>query len=138
MRLALEEAHAAYAEGEVPIGAVLVLGDEVIARDHNRIEQLSDPTAHAEMLCLTAGTSYLRSKYLPQAALYVTLEPCPMCAGAMGWAQLGKVVFAARDPERGFLRYTPSLLHPKGKWYQGPFGEEALELLQRFFRERRV
>ncbi len=137
MRIAIQEAHAALAAGEVPVGAVLVLEGAIIARDHNRTEQLCDPTAHAEILCLTAATSHLRSKYLRKATLYVTLEPCAMCAGALNWAQIGEVVFAAPDPERGFSRYTPSLLHPRTVWRQGPFGEEALALLQRFFRERR-
>lgn len=137
MRLALQEAQTAYQEGEVPVGAVLVIENQIINRDHNRTEQLHDPSAHAEMLCITAATSHLRSKYLRQATLYVTLEPCPMCAGALAWAQIGEVVFAAPDPERGFSRYTPSLLHPRTRLRQGPLAAEAMELLQRFFRERR-
>ncbi|MCS7296595.1 MAG: nucleoside deaminase [Bacteroidia bacterium] len=137
MRLALAEAEAAYREGEVPVGAVLVIKKEVIARDHNRTEQLMDPTAHAEMLCLTAAVTHLRSKYLRQATLYVTLEPCAMCAGALGWSQIGQIVFAVRDPERGFTRYAPSLLHPKTRWCEGPCASESQTLLQRFFREIR-
>jgi tRNA(adenine34) deaminase len=137
LRIALEEAQKAYEEGEVPVGAVLVMEGRILARDHNRTEQLQDPTAHAEILCLTAVTHDLQAKYLPTAALYVTLEPCPMCAGALAWAQVGELVYAAPDPERGFSRYHPSLLHPRTRWRQGPLGEEALYLLQRFFRERR-
>lgn len=137
MKLALEEAHQAYHTGEVPVGAVLVVRRRVIARDHNRTEELQDPTAHAEMLCLSAATAFLRSKYLRSATLYVTLEPCPMCAGALAWAQIGRLVYAAPDPDRGFSRYQPALLHPRTRWEQGPFADEALELLQRFFRNRR-
>ncbi|MCX7607410.1 MAG: nucleoside deaminase [Bacteroidia bacterium] len=137
MRLALAEAQEAYREGEVPVGAVLVMRGEVVARDHNRTERLKDPTAHAEILCLTAATHRLGAKYLPEAVLFVTLEPCPMCAGALAWAQIGEVVYAAPDPERGFSRYVPSLLHPRTQWRQGPLQEESLTLLRRFFRERR-
>ncbi|MCX8112511.1 MAG: nucleoside deaminase [Bacteroidia bacterium] len=138
MRIAIEEAQLAYEEGEVPVGAVLTLGGELIARDHNRTEQLCDATAHAEMLCLTAATAHLRSKYLRQAVMYITLEPCAMCAGALAWVQIGEIVFAASDPERGFSRYKPSPLHPKTQWRQGPFEQEALALLKRFFQERRL
>lgn len=137
MRIALQEAHRALEEGEVPIGAVLVVGPHLLARDHNRTEQLKDPTAHAEMLCLTAATTHLRSKYLPDATLYVTLEPCPMCAGALTWAQIGEIVYAAPDPQRGFSRHTPSLLHPRTRVRRGPFAEEALTLLRHFFQLRR-
>lgn len=137
MRIALQEARKALAAGEVPIGAVLVMEHQLLARDHNRTEQLKDPTAHAEILCLTAATTHLRSKYLPEATLYVTLEPCPMCAGALAWAQIGEIVYAAPDPKRGFSRHTPSLLHPRTRVRLGPFAEEALALLQHFFQLRR-
>lgn len=138
MRLALRQAEAALEANEVPIGAVLVIEGKIIAQDHNRVEELHDPTAHAEMLCITAAVSALRTKYLPHATLYVTLEPCPMCAGAAAWSQLGAIVYAARDPERGFLRYTPSLLHPRTVLRQGPYAEEALSLLKAFFHMRRT
>lgn len=137
MALALAQARQAYQLGEVPIGAVLVIEGRVIAQDHNRTETLQDPTAHAEMLCLSAATEFLRAKYLRRATLYVTLEPCPMCAGALAWAQIGRLVYAAADPERGFTRYQPPLLHPRTQWQQGPFTEEALALLQTFFRSKR-
>lgn len=137
MRIALAEAKAALTAGEVPIGAVLVMEGEILAKDHNRTEALSDPTAHAELLCISAATASLGAKYLPAATLYVTLEPCAMCAGALAWARVGEIVFAAPDPLRGFLRYQPSLPHPRTRWRQGPFGEEALQLLRRFFHERR-
>lgn len=137
MRMALAEAEAALAAGEVPVGAVLVIDGEILAKDHNRTEALSDPTAHAELLCITAATTALGAKYLPTATLYVTLEPCAMCAGAMAWARVGELVFAATDPLRGFSRYQPSLLHPRTRWRQGPFAEEALQLLRKFFHERR-
>lgn len=138
MGLALRQAEAAFEANEVPIGAVLVIDGKVIAQDHNRVEELQDPTAHAEILCITAATSALRSKYLRHATLYVTLEPCPMCASAAAWSQLGEIVYAARDPERGFLRYAPSLLHPRTVLRQGPYAEEALRLLKAFFHMRRT
>ncbi|MDW8417114.1 MAG: nucleoside deaminase [Bacteroidia bacterium] len=137
MRIALSEAEVAYREGEIPVGAVIVINDEIIAKDHNRVEQLRDPTAHAEMLCLTAATTHLRNKYLRQATLYVTLEPCPMCAGALQWAQIREIVYAASDPKLGFSQYTPAILHPKTTHRQGPFCDEALTLIKRFFHERR-
>ena len=133
LALALEAAQA----GEVPVGAVLVCGDTLIAADHNRTETLQDPTAHAEILCITAATSHLRSKYLRDCTLYVTLEPCPMCAGAIAWAQIGTLVYGAPDPERGFSRFHPSLLHPKTRVHRGVLADEARILLQRFFQERR-
>lgn len=137
MRIALQEAEAAYAEGEIPVGSLIVIEGEIIARDHNRTEQLQDPTAHAEILCLSAATSHLRSKYLRQATLYVTLEPCVMCAGALAWAQIGAIVYAAPDPQRGFSLYTPPLLHPRTHCRSGLLAEKARSLLQRFFQERR-
>ncbi|MCS7162736.1 MAG: nucleoside deaminase [Bacteroidia bacterium] len=137
MRLALEEAERARASGEVPVGAVLVVEERIIARDHNRTEQLCDPTAHAEMLCLTAACTALQSKYLAHATLYVTLEPCAMCAAALGWAQIGGLVYGASDPQKGFTRYTPALLHPRTRVRQGLLAEAAQYLLQEFFRSRR-
>ncbi len=137
MRKALELAEAAAAMQEVPVGAVLVCGEELIAADHNRTESLCDPTAHAEILCLTAATAVLRSKYLRSCTLYVTLEPCAMCAGALAWAQIGALTYAASDPLRGFTRYQPSLLHPKTIVQGGLFADEARRFLQRFFQDRR-
>ncbi|MEN2992669.1 MAG: nucleoside deaminase [Bacteroidia bacterium] len=137
MRLALEEAERAWALGEVPVGAVLVVEQRIVAKDHNRTEQLRDPTAHAEILCLTAACSALQSKYLPQATLYVTLEPCAMCAAALGWAQIGHLVYGASDPQKGFTRYMPPLLHPRTRIRQGILAEAAQYLLQEFFRSRR-
>ncbi len=137
MRLALRLAQQAAQQGEVPVGAVLVCGDKIIAQDHNRTETFHDPTAHAEILCLTAATHALQSKYLLGCTLYVTLEPCAMCAGALGWAQLGMLVYGASDPQKGYTRYVPSPLHPKTQVLQGVLAEEARALLQDFFRRRR-
>jgi tRNA(adenine34) deaminase len=138
MRKALQLAQQAARMGEVPVGAVLVCGDTLIAADHNRTEALQDPTAHAEMLCLTAATSYLRSKYLRECTLYVTLEPCPMCAGALAWAQIGTLVYGAPDPERGFSQFHPPLLLPKTHIHAGLLANEALALLKQFFQDRRI
>jgi len=137
MRRALLLASEAARAGEVPVGAVLVCGDTLIAADHNRTEALHDPTAHAEILCITAAATHLRSKYLRECTLYVTLEPCPMCAGAIAWAQIGALVYSAPDPERGFSKFHPPLLHPKTQVYHGLLADEARSLLQRFFQERR-
>ena len=137
MREALEEAQLAADEGEVPVGAVVVARGRVIARGHNMTERLADPTAHAEMIALTAATEALGGKYLTDCALYVTLEPCPMCAAALAWAQLGRLVYGASDPRRGYARFTPSLLHPKTEVVSGILDEESLDLLTAFFQERR-
>lgn len=137
MREALAEAQLAADEGEVPVGAVVVARGRVIARGHNMTERLADPTAHAEMIALTAATEALGWKYLTDCALYVTLEPCPMCAAALAWAQLGCLVYGASDPRRGYARFTPSLLHPKTEVVSGVLDEESLDLLTAFFQERR-
>lgn len=137
MREALAEAQLAAEEGEVPVGAVVVARGRVIARGHNMTERLADPTAHAEMIALTAATEALGGKYLTDCALYVTLEPCPMCAAALAWAQLGRLVYGASDPRRGYARFTPSLLHPKTEVVSGILDEESLDLLTAFFQERR-
>ncbi|MCR5570826.1 MAG: nucleoside deaminase [Bacteroidales bacterium] len=137
MREALAEARIAADEGEVPVGAVVVARGRVIARGHNMTERLADPTAHAEMIALTAATEALGGKYLSDCALYVTLEPCPMCAAALAWAQLGRLVYGASDPRRGYVRFTPSLLHPKTEVVSGILDEESLDLLTAFFQERR-
>jgi len=137
MREALAEARIAADEGEVPVGAVVVARGRVIARGHNMTERLADPTAHAEMIALTAATEALGGKYLSDCALYVTLEPCPMCAAALAWAQLDRLVYGASDPRRGYARFTPSLLHPKTEVVSGILDEESLDLLTAFFQERR-
>lgn len=137
MRQALVEARKALAKGEVPIGAVIVCNDRIIARAHNLTETLCDPTAHAEMQAITMATSELGGKYLQQCTLYVTVEPCVMCAGAIGWAQLPHVVYGCSDEKRGFLTYAPQALHPKAQTEGGILEEECRQLMQDFFRSRR-
>ena len=136
MRRAFEEALLAYEKGEVPVGVVVVANNTIIARGHNLTEQLNDVTAHAEMQAITAAANYLGGKYLHDCTLYVTLEPCQMCAGALYWSQITRVVFAASDDCRGFKSLGLSL-HPKTKVKSGVLAKESSELLQRFFRERR-
>lgn len=133
MRQALREARRALEEGEVPIGAVVVAGDRIVGRGHNLVERLSDPTAHAEMQALTAATSTLGGKYLPDCTLYVTVEPCIMCAGAIGWAQVGRVVWGADDAKKGYRRYCESVFHPRAEVRSGVLGEECEELMTSFF-----
>ncbi|MBO7365410.1 MAG: nucleoside deaminase, partial [Bacteroidales bacterium] len=113
MKEALREARAALAEDEIPIGAVIVCKGRIVGKGHNMTERLHDPTAHAEMIAITAATEALGGKYLNECTLYVTVEPCPMCAGALNWAQIGRIVYGAIDPKRGDSLFTPSLLHPK-------------------------
>lgn len=137
MRLALAEAEKALEQGEVPIGAVIVSGGRVVARAHNLTETLHDPTAHAEMQAITMATNELGGKYLTGCTLYVTVEPCVMCAGAIGWAQLPRVVFGCRDDKRGFLTFAPQALHPKAQTAGGVLEEECRRLMQQFFKERR-
>lgn len=137
MREALAEARDAAAEDEVPIGAVVVCGGRVIARGHNMTERLHDSSAHAEMIALTAATEALGGKYLDKCTLYVSVEPCPMCAGAMNWAQVGKVVYGASDPKRGYTRFTPSLLHPKTEVAGGVMEGECGEIVSEFFKSKR-
>lgn len=137
MRLALREAEAAFAEGEIPVGAVVAFGGRVIARAHNQTEALRDVTAHAEMLAVTSAANLLGGKYLQGCTLYVTVEPCVMCAGALGWAQVGRVVYGAADPRRGFTAFAPRALHPRARAEGGLLAGECLELMQRFFRQRR-
>ncbi len=137
MSLALVEAQKALKEGEVPIGSVVVIGDNIIGRGHNLVETLSDATAHAEMQAITAATSTLGGKYLPEATLYVTVEPCAMCAGAIAWSQLGEVVWGADDPKRGFRHYSQTLLHPKTKVRNGVLREECEALMHSFFAKLR-
>ena len=138
MHVALKEAEKAYKVREVPVGAVVVHEHRIIARAHNQVELLQDATAHAEMIALTAAFGYMGAKYLPDCTLYITLEPCCMCAGALYWAQLGRLVFGAHDPSRGYLAVERNLLHPRTEVTQGVCGEEASGLLTQFFQQLRV
>jgi len=137
MKEALKLAKQAFEEGEIPVGAVIVANKQIIARAYNQTERLSDPTAHAEMLALTSATNYLGTKYLNECSLYVTLEPCGMCAGALYWSQLGKLIFSAEDDNRGFRKINPSMLHPKTEFTQGPLAEESGSLVTEFFKKLR-
>ena len=137
MRRAIQEAEQAYHEGEVPIGAVVVSQIRIIARAHNLTETLTDVTAHAEMQAITAAANLLGGKYLNECVLYVTVEPCVMCAGALGWAQIGKVVYGASDEKRGFRRYAPGALHPKTEVVFGVLENECSELMKAFFQNKR-
>ncbi len=134
---ALKEANCAREEDEVPIGAVIVCNGKIIARAHNLTETLSDPTAHAEMQAITAATSYLGGKYLGDCELYVTVEPCPMCAAALNWAQIKRVVYGASDSKRGFSLFAPSLLHPKTEVVKGVLQEQCGSMVTEFFRSKR-
>jgi len=137
MRAALEQARIADADGEIPIGAVVVCGDRIVGVGHNMTESLDDPTAHAEMIAMTAACNTIGGKYLTDCTLYVTVEPCPMCAAAMAWAQLGELVYGAPDPKRGYSLFTPSLLHPKTKVQSGILADECSEIVSAFFSARR-
>ena len=137
MQQALREAKTAYDEGEIPIGAVIVSNDTIIARTHNLTERLNDVTAHAEMLAFTAATEMLGAKYLTGCTLYVTVEPCVMCAGAAGWSQISRIVYGASDPKRGFERLGHGMLHPKTIVEQGVLEEDCSELMKKFFKDRR-
>ena len=137
MKEALREAEAAGAEGEVPIGAVVVAKGRIIGRGHNMTERLHDPTAHAEMIALTAATEAIGGKYLDDCTLYVTVEPCPMCAAALCWAQVGRVVYGASDPKRGFSLYSPSLMHPRTEIAAGVLAETCGNLVAGFFKQKR-
>ncbi len=137
MKEALQEARYALSDGEIPIGAVVVWRDSIIARGHNMTEKLHDTTAHAEMLAVTAATEAIGGKYLQDCTLYVTIEPCPMCAGALNWAQVGRIVYGAADPRRGYSLFTPSLLHPRTEVSSGVLADECSALVQDFFKARR-
>lgn len=137
MQQALLEAQKAYEQGEIPVGAVVVSGGRIIARGHNQTERLHDVTAHAEIIAITAASEHLGSKYLDECTLYVTLEPCVMCAGALAWAQLGSVVYGAEDEKRGFMRFGKELLHPKTKLLGGLLAEPCSRIMKAFFLERR-
>ena len=137
MKEALRQAALAEAEGEVPIGAVITCRGRIIGKGHNMTERLNDPTAHAEMIAITAATEAMGGKYLNDCTLYVTVEPCPMCAGALAWAQIGKVVYGAPDPKRGFSLFSPSLMHPKTEVISGILADECSSLVTEFFRNKR-
>ena len=136
MKKALQEAEMAFDKGEIPVGAVIVVADKIIARSHNLTELLNDVTAHAEMQSITAAANFLGGKYLKDCTLYVTLEPCQMCAGALYWSQISKIVFGARDEQRGFINMGTKL-HPKTTVVSGIMANEAADLMKRFFLERR-
>jgi tRNA(adenine34) deaminase len=137
MRQALAEARKAFEKDEVPIGAVIVCGQRIVARAHNLTEALNDVTAHAEMQAITAAADALGGKYLTDCTLYVTVEPCPMCAGALNWAQLSHVVYGATDKKRGFSLFSPNLLHPKTSVTSGVLEEECVKLMRDFFERKR-
>ncbi len=137
MREALLEAKASLAEGEIPIGAVVVCKGRIIGRGHNMTERLNDPTAHAEMIAITAATEAIGGKYLTDCTLYVTVEPCPMCAGALNWAQISRIVYGASDPKRGSTLFSPSLFHPKTEVAGGVLADECSTLMKEFFKEKR-
>lgn len=138
MQLALEEARKAFSMGEVPVGCVIVAQGQIVGRGHNLTETLQDVTAHAEIQAITAAASTLGGKYLPQCTLYVTVEPCVMCAGAIGWAQIHRVVFGAADEKRGFTVFAPQALHPKCTVSSGILEPECRELMQSFFAKKRT
>lgn len=137
MRKAIAEAEQAAAEGEIPIGAIVVCRGRILARTHNLTETLHDVTAHAEMQAITAAANALGGKYLQDCTLYVTVEPCPMCAGALGWSQIQRVVYGAPDDKRGYRKIAPAALHPKTEVATGVCEDDCRELMQRFFKERR-
>lgn len=137
MKEALREALMAAAEDEVPIGAVVVCRGRIIGKGHNMTERLNDPTAHAEMIAITAATEAMGGKYLNDCTIYVTVEPCPMCAGALAWSQIGKVVYGASDPKRGFSLFSPSLMHPKTEVVAEVLSEECGAMVSDFFRNKR-
>ena len=137
MHEALKEAGYAADGDEVPVGAVIVCRGRIIGRGHNMTETLHDPTAHAEMIAITAATEAMGGKYLNDCTLYVTVEPCPMCAGALAWSQIGRVVYGALDPKRGFSLYSPSLMHPKTEITAGVLADECGEIVSEFFRNKR-
>lgn len=137
MKRALAEAEQAFAEGEVPVGAVMVSRNKIISRAHNLTEKLNDVTAHAEMLAITAAANLIGGKYLTGCTLYVTVEPCIMCAGALGWSQIDRVVYGADDEKRGFLKFARNVLHPKTELIGGILRTECALILKRFFEERR-
>ena len=137
MKLALQEAQAAGEEEEIPIGAVVVSRGRIIGKGHNMVERLGHPTAHAEMIAITAATQSLGGKYLTDCTLYVTVEPCPMCAAALGWSQISRIVYGAPDPKRGYSLFSPTLLHPKTEVRSGVLADECSALVSDYFRKLR-
>ena len=137
MKMALVEAQKAFEKDEVPIGAVVVCKGRIIARAHNLTEMLNDVTAHAEMQAITAAATNIGGKYLNDCTLYVTVEPCPMCAGALAWSQIGKVVYGAADPKRGFSLFSPSIMHPKTEIIGGVLADECGNMVSDFFKKKR-
>ena len=137
MKKALQEAQIAFEEGEIPVGAIVVCENRIIAKARNQTEKLTDVTAHAEILAITAAAEYLGSKYLNECTVYITLEPCVMCAGALAWAQIGRVVYGADDDKRGFMRFGKKILHPKTTVEFGILREECGDLLKSFFKNKR-
>ena len=137
MKQALAEAQKAFAKDEIPIGAVIVCNGRIIARAHNLTETLNDVTAHAEMQAITAAATNVGGKYLTDCTLYVTVEPCPMCAGAIGWSQMRRVVYGATDEKKGYHKYAPNVLHPKTEVTQGVCADEAARLMKDFFNRKR-
>lgn len=137
MKKALEEARRAYDEDEIPVGAVVVCNDRIIARAHNLTETLTDVTAHAEMQVITAAAGVLGGKYLNECTLYVTLEPCVMCAGAIGWSQMKRLVYGASDEKRGYTKFAPQSLHPRTEVTSGVLADEAVTLMTDFFKAKR-
>lgn len=139
MGQALKQAQIAFEEDEVPVGAIVVIGDRIIARGYNQVEKLNDPTVHAEIIALTSAFHFLGSKYLPEASLYVTVEPCVMCAGALYWSKIGRVVYGASDEKNGYSRIQPLLspFHPKTEIVYGVLKEECADLMKKFFRNKR-
>lgn len=137
MKLALKQAQMAFEKDEVPVGAVVVYRDHIIAQTHNLTETLNDVTAHAEMQAITAAANALGGKYLDVCTLYVTVEPCVMCAGAIGWSQMGRVVYGAADPKRGFSVFAPKAMHPKTEVVSGVLADECGALMKEFFRRKR-
>lgn len=137
MKQAIQEAYKAFEADEIPVGAIIVSNNRIIARAHNLTERLNDVTAHAEMQAITAAANYLGGKYLKDCTLYVTLEPCNMCAGALAWSQITKIVYGASDDKRGFSRFTPSPLHPRTELISGIMKEESADLIQSFFAKKR-
>ncbi len=140
MQQALQQAQQAFDEGEVPIGAVVVIGEKIIARGYNQVEKLNDATAHAEMIALNSAFNYLGSKYLPEATLYVTVEPCIMCAGAMYWSKIGRIVYGTEDEKNGGLSFrskNKNALHPKTEIIKGVMQEECMQLIKQFFQQQR-
>ena len=139
MQQALKEARRAFDDGEVPVGAVVVINNRIIARGHNQVERLNDPTAHAEIIALTSAFNFLGSKYLPDASIYITVEPCLMCAGALYWSKIGKVIWGADDEKNGHKRITENNwpFHPKTEVTKGIMKEECAELMKSFFRSKR-